>query len=244
VRSLVGVKLPSLKGNVVTRLRPGAQVDLIARSASDKTEPALAQWGYGTGRVISWTPGLGAPWATDWTPQTALWNDAVRWVARGVPPAPASVTASVGTSTALHVDLAAAGPTPEARLTAVLGSPGAASRRIELEETAPSAYTADVPVLPAGSYDLTLELPPALGGSRPLRLDVPYAAEFMPSALGRATLGLLAKQTGGSLLSPGDTGALTGDRRAWRVPLLVLALVLFLASVTARMFVRAQFRRS
>ena len=38
VRSLVGVKLPSLKGNVVTRLRPGAQVDLIARSASDKTE--------------------------------------------------------------------------------------------------------------------------------------------------------------------------------------------------------------
>ena len=244
VRSLVGVKLPSLKGNVVTRLRPGAQVDLIARSASDKTEPALAQWGYGTGRVISWTPGLGAPWATGWTPQAALWNDAVRWVARGVPPAPASVTASVGTSTALRVDLAAAGPTPDARLTAVLGSPGAASRQIELEETAPSVYTADVSVLPAGSYDLTLALAPALGGSRPLRLDVPYPAELMPSALGRGTLGQLAKQTGGSLLSPGDTGALTGDRRAWRVPLLVLALVLFLASVTARMLVRAQFRRS
>jgi len=99
-------------------------------------------------------------------------------------------------------------------------------------------------VLPAGSYDLTLALPPALGGSRPFRVDVPYAAEYMPSALGRGTLGQLAEQTGGSLLSPGDSGALTGDRRAWRVPLLVLALVLFLASVTARMLVRAQFRRS
>jgi len=71
VRSLVGVKLPALKGNVVTRLRPGAQVDLIARSASDKTEPALAEWGYGTGRVVSWTPGLGAPWATGWTPRAS-----------------------------------------------------------------------------------------------------------------------------------------------------------------------------
>ena len=244
VRSLVGVKLPSLKGNVVTRLRPGAQVDLLARSSSDKTEPALAQWGYGTGRVISWTPGLGAPWASDWTPQTALWNDAVRWVARGVPPAPASVTASVGTSTSLRVDLAAAGPTPDSRLSAVLGRPGTAGRRIELDETAPSVYAADVPVLPAGSYDLTLALSPALGGSRQVRVDVPYAAEFMPSALGRSTLGQLATQTGGRLFAPGDTAALTGDRRAWRVPLLVLALVFFLASVTARMFVRAQFRRS
>ena len=133
VRSLVGVKLPSLSGNVVTRLRPGAQVDLIARSGSDKTEPALAQWGYGTGRVVSWTPGLGAPWATEWTPRTALWNDAVRWVARALPPAPASATARPGTSTSLQVDLAAAGPTPESRLSAVLRRPGGTPSRISAE---------------------------------------------------------------------------------------------------------------
>ena len=96
VRSLAGAELPPLSGNVVTRLRPGAQVDLIARSAGSRTEPALAQWGYGTGRVVSWTPGLGAPWATRWTAQTALWNDAVRWAARGVPPEPAAVTAGWG----------------------------------------------------------------------------------------------------------------------------------------------------
>src|SRR6185436_421415 len=101
VRSLAGVELPPLSGNVVTRLRPGAQVDLEARSASGRTEPALAQWGYGTGRVVSWTPGLGAPWATRWTNQTALWNDAVRWAARGLPAEQAAATARVGTSLAL-----------------------------------------------------------------------------------------------------------------------------------------------
>ena len=244
VRSLVGVKLPSLSGNVVTRLRPGAQVDLIARSSSDKTEPALAQWGYGTGRVVSWTPGLGAPWATEWTKRPALWNDAVRWVARAVPPVPASATASVGTSTALSVDLAAAGPTPDARLTAVLARPGGPGNRIELSESAPSVYAADLPVLPAGSYELTIRLPGAIGGSQLLRLDVPYSAEYRPTGLGRSTLAQLTEQTGGSLLAAGDPGALTGDRRAWRVPLLVLALAAFLASVTARMFARSQFRRS
>jgi uncharacterized membrane protein len=243
VRSLVGVKLPSLTGNVVTRLRPGAQVDLIARSSSDKTEPALAQWGYGTGRVVSWTPGLGAPWAKDWTPRTALWNDAVRWVARGVPAEPASVTAAVGTSTGIRVDLAAAGPTPLTRLSAVLGRPGAAGQRIALDESTPSVYTADVPALPAGSYELRLALPRALGGTRVLRVDVPYPAEYLPTSVGRSTLGQLATQTGGSLFSPGDTGALTGDRRSWQVPLLALALALFLISVTARMLPGSQFRR-
>jgi hypothetical protein len=74
-------------------------------------------------------------------------------------------------------------------------------------------------------------------------VDVPYAGEYRPSRAGRATLGQLARQTGGSLLAPGDTSALTGDSRAWRVPLLVLALLLLLGSVAARMLVRTQLRR-
>ena len=113
VRSLAGAELPPLTGNVVTRLRAGAQVDLIARSARARTEPALAQWGYATGRVVSWTPGLGAPWATRWTAQTArLWNDAVRWAARGVPPDPAAVTARGGDGDGPRVRPRSAGPTP------------------------------------------------------------------------------------------------------------------------------------
>jgi Ca-activated chloride channel family protein len=244
VRSLAGRKLPSLSGNVVTRLRTGAQVDLIARSGNARTEPALAQWGYGTGRVVSWTPGLGAPWATRWISQTALWNDAVRWAARGVPPAPAAATAGVGTSTTLQVDLAAAGPTAETRLTAVLERAGGRGVRVVLDESAPSVYSADIPVLPVGSYELTVALPSALGGPRLLRVDVPYAAEYLPTALGRSTLGQLTEQTGGRLLAPGDPSAITGDYRSLRVPLLGLAIMLFLVSVAARMLARTQLRRS
>ncbi len=243
VRSLAGADLPSLSGNVVTRLRPGAQVDLEARSASGRTEPALAQWGYGTGRVVSWTPGLGAPWATRWTNQTALWNDAVRWAARGLPAEQAAATARVGTSLALEVDLAAAGPTAETRLTGVLERPGGGVVPVVLEESAPSVYTADLPTLPVGSYPLTISLPTALGGARRVRLDIPYAAEYLPTALGPSTLGQLAELTGGRLLPADDPGAITGDSRSLRVPLLAIAIALFLVSVASRMLARSHFRR-
>ena len=163
VRSLAGKALPVLAGNVVTHLKAGAQVDLIARSSSATTDPALAEWGFGSGRVVSWTPGLGAPWAPAWTSQPELWNDAVRWVARGVPAAAATATADEGTATTLQVDLAAAGPTPQTSIAAVLERPGG-RQKVVLEETSPSIYTASVAALPVGSYGLTLALPAALGG--------------------------------------------------------------------------------
>ena len=107
----------------------------------------------------------------------------------------------------------------------------------------PSVYSAVLPALPVGSYPLTIALPAALGGQRRMLVDVPYQAEYLPTALGRSTLGQLAEQTGGRLLEPGDPGAIAGDSRALRGPLLVLAAVLFLASVAARMLTRRAFRR-
>ena len=90
-----------------------------------------------------------------------------------------------------------------------------------LEENAPSVYSAELPALPVGSYPLTIALPSALGGQRRVLVDVPYQAEYLPTALGRSTLGQLAEQTGGRLLAQDDPGAIAGDSRALRVPLLV-----------------------
>jgi hypothetical protein len=129
-------------------------------------------------------------------------------------------------------------------VTAVLERPGAADLQVVLEETAPSVYSADVAVLPVGSYPLTIALPAALGGPRRVRLDVPYPAEYLPTARGRSTLGQLAEQTGGRLLAQGDPGAITGDSRSLRTPLLAVAIALFLASVATRLLARRQFRRS
>ena len=237
VRSLAGRTLPALSGNVVTRLRPSAQADLLARSASATADPALAQWGYGTGRVVSWTPGLGAPWGSAWSGESSLWNDAVRWAARGPASRPASVTVTEGTSTLIELDLAAQGPTPVTSVAAVLGTPRG-RRRLDLRETAPSIYADSLGPLPVGSYWLTLALPAGLGGPQRLLVDVPYPAEYEPTPLGRPTLAQLAVSTGGELLAPGDTAAIRGEPRSLFVPLVALAIVLFLTSVALRMLTR------
>jgi hypothetical protein len=241
VRSLAGTTLPSLTGNVVTRLRVGAQVDLLARSGSATTDPALAQWGYGTGRVVSWTPGLGAPWATAWTARTALWNDAVRYVARGLPTPTATATASEGEATVLRVDLVAARPSAETSISAVLER-RTTRERITLEEVAPNLYSAAIGALPPGSYGLTLQLPAALGGGRRVLVDVPYAGEYLPTPLGRSTLAQVAARTGGTLLAPGDPQVLADDSRSYRVPLIVLALLLYAGSIAARLLPRRRIR--
>jgi Ca-activated chloride channel family protein len=242
VRSLAGRTLPDITGNVVTHLRTGAQVGLIARSGTKTTDPALAQWGYGTGRVVSWTPGLGAPWATAWTAETGLWNDAVRWVDRSVPSSPARVTARTGSTTRIDADLSSTAPTPATSITATLELTGGRTRRLVLGESAPSVYSTSTAALAPGSYGLTLDLPASLGGQQRVLVDVPYAAEYLPTPVGGSALGQLAAQTGGVLLPADHPGVFAGDRRSLREPLLIVALVLFLVSVALRLLRRARPR--
>ena len=123
----------------------------------------------------------------------------------------------------------------------ILEGRGSTTAKVVLRETAPSRYTATVPARSAGSYGLTLDLPPGLGGRRRVLVDVPYPAEYLPSAAGRSTLAEVVTQAGGSLLPriPGDP---LGAARSWRTPLLALALVLFLLSVATRLLVRSSRR--
>ena len=106
VRSLAGHRLPALTGNVVTNLKSGAQADLIAAGTGSQSNPALAEWQYGAGRVVAFTPGLGAPWASGWSGETALVDDAVRWAQRGVGTAPLIPSVLDGAPPSLQLDLA------------------------------------------------------------------------------------------------------------------------------------------
>jgi hypothetical protein len=107
-----------------------------------------------------------------------------------------------------------------------------------LHEDAPSLYSATIGALPPGSYGITLDLPAALGGAGRVLVDVPYAAEYLPTPLGRSTLAQVAAQTGGRLLGASNPSAIAGDSRSLRVPLIVFALILYAISIGARMLGR------
>src|SRR5213075_1895868 len=54
--------LPSLLGYNAATLKPNAEL-IIKSPAGD---PILAQWQYGLGRSVAWTPDVKGRWATDW----------------------------------------------------------------------------------------------------------------------------------------------------------------------------------
>ena len=200
-------------GNVVTRLRVGraGRPDRAQRQRQDRARARAVGLRHRARRLVD-AGARARRGRRRGRRRRALWNDAVRWVARAVPPAPASAAASEGTSTALSGRPRGRGA--DARDPAQRACSSARTARARgscSHENAPSVYSADIGVLPAGSYRLTLALPAALGGQRGCcGVDVPYAAEYLPTALGRSTLGQLAEQTGGSLLAPGDPGRAHG----------------------------------
>ncbi len=239
VRSLAGKRLPGVTGNVVTKLKPGAQADLVARNGAASADPALAQWQYGIGRVVVWTPGLGPPWATAWLAQPELWNDAARWVARPdtTPTFPVEVTN--GSATELQLDLSSLGVISAAVIPAQIVVAGK-TESFDFEAASPGIYVARVPQIPGGVYQLTVQLPAAAGGAQQRLLAVPYPAEYKPQPDGPGVLGQVVTQTGGKLLGASQYAALEPGGNALWPWLVALALALFGVSIAGRLVVRAQ----
>jgi Ca-activated chloride channel homolog len=237
LRSLAGRQLPGLRGNVVVTLKSGAQADLDATDPHSSSDPALAQWQVGAGRVVAWTAGVGAPWAASWDTEAPMFDDAVRWAERGVV-AGTLEPQPTGSSGMLDIDLADAGPAAVGvrQITGTLTGADGAAHRIVFGLVGPARYQADVADLPEGVYTFALTAvgDPALRSSGLVAL--PYPAERSPVPAAVSPLGQVVTQTDGRMLGLTDLDALVGHRYRLREPLVLIALVLFLAGLVLRLW--------
>ncbi len=233
--SLVGQPLPPLGGNVVTVLKPGAEAALLAQDKNHPPDPALAQWQYGSGRVAAWTPGLTTEWAAEWLNQPQLFQDAARWVERGVLPPPLTPSLVPGNQREVEVaPLDAEGhPIELESLTGTLTSPQGKKTTLHFEEAGSGRWTAPLPELAAGEYEYALSSVGA--GSLTGKLAIPYAAEFRLGRIDTTPLGPLAASGGGTTMSVADPGRIEGDsHHLWWI-FAALGLAAFLAGVALRL---------
>ena len=203
VRSLGDRALPPLRGNVVTRLRPGAQADLLGQNEGHPRDPVLAHWQYGLGRVVAWTPGLAPATAGAWARERVLWRDATRWALRGVGIPALTPSVSAPEPRAAEVDpVATAGAEIDlARLEGALLSAAGVERSLRFSQTAPSQYAAPIPRLAAGAYGYAIATTRTATRARGV-LAVPYPEEYRPRPAGESPLGPLAAATGGRSSTP------------------------------------------
>ena len=236
--SLVGEHLPPLGGNVVTELKPGAEAALLGQDRNHPPDPVLAQWQYGGGRVAVWTPGLTPEWAGEWLRHQQLFQDAGRWVERGVATPPLTPSLVPGDQRELevaptnHLGQSIVLESLEGSLTSSAGKPVP----LRFEETAPGRWIAPLPALPAGEYGYALAS--AGAGALTGDLAIPYPAEFRLGRIDTTPLGPLATATGGTTLSATDPGAIEGSsHRIWWL-FAAAALACFLIGAGLRLLAR------
>jgi Ca-activated chloride channel homolog len=236
VRSLIGAVLPELAGNVVTTLNPGAQADLTASNTKGKSDPALAEWQIGAGRVVVWTPGVGAPWAPAWVAEHAMFNDAVRWVDRPVHQSAFIPRPLVGSSGVLQIDLAPLGRAglSVAGITGTLTDQGNYSFPVTFRSVGAGLFDADVSSFPAGVYRYQLTTQSLRPKVTTGVVAMPYPAEYSPATAHDTPLPQLVAQTAGAVVSPDGEARLAVTTGSLRRLLVLLALVAFLAGVVSR----------
>jgi hypothetical protein len=242
--------LPTLQGYVATTPKNTAQV--VLTGPDPLSDPILAQWQYGLGRVVAFTGDATSRWSADWVTWeqfSRFWGQAVEW----------TITETTGQTLDARVIMqdGQARVRVDARtdegaflnnlnLQASLLTPDDTSRQIQLSQTAPGQYEASFTPDSEGSYFLAIHGDGTLPSGDIVAVNertgwvMSYSPEYAQIQPDEALLARLASITGGRSLADDPAGAFaitqqprTSSAPAWPF-LLIVALVLLPFDVAVR----------
>jgi Mg-chelatase subunit ChlD len=241
-------ELPRLDGYDFAEPKPNAQVIL----ESDRTDPILAKWQYGLGRVIAWTSDDGSDLALDWPAwprYDEFWWGMVGWALPDPERRPMQVSVERDGPEAI-ITVEAVGEDGDfvdlANTTITITTPsGAVDEERRLYQTGPGIYQLRVAAPEPGAYRVDLlqvrgdAVVPELAG-----FAVPPSPELQPSPSAATLMSAVAARTGGRVLSLADPSAAFADdglsgtplrdyRQIWHLPLLI-ALIALVAEIAVR----------
>ncbi|GAB4109378.1 MAG: VWA domain-containing protein [Roseiflexaceae bacterium] len=244
LRSFSGNDLPALQGYVATTIKPEAEMVL----QSPENDPVLAAWQYGLGRAVAWTPGIEAPWASNWSnwPEYGrFWSGLIRYTLPEPDSGPLQLRV-VGQQNRATISAEVVGGSGEpldlATLQVDLTLPDGSARSLELRQVAPGRYAQEVTLPQEGAYALSARATKEdLVRTGETGFVLSYPDEYRPSLnsstmQGAALLDALqvASQPGGAAGEP--PGGLPTGQEGWSLwPWLVaLATAFWLLEVAIR----------
>ena len=244
LRAILPDSLPNLSAFVRTEPKAAAETPLL----SDTSEVILAQWQYGLGRAVAWTSDAGQDWAADWGewPQNQrFWAQMVRWTMPSpLNPKLATQVRVDGNDVTVAVDSVDEQGNIRNLLNTEVEVAGPEQRAfsLNLPQTAPGRYEGTLTMDKAGVYALRIT---QYDGDTPVveqitGVVVPVAAEFLSFETDYRLLRRLAIVTGGKSLTSAaeafrhDRPPPEGYNRPFWQPLVIIALILFVADIGVR----------
>jgi uncharacterized membrane protein len=223
-------QVPAVTGYVVAAEREGLSQIVLRGPESD---PILAQWQHGLGRVVTFTSDAAPKWGTawlSWDQFRQFWDQHLKWAMRpATNPNIRVVTVDQGDRTQVIVE---AVDNDGARLnflrwTNRVVTPGNEARAFDLVQTGPGRYEATIDSASSGVYTLNMSWQdpasgtsggtgtPANRGAVQAAVTRPFADEFRALRDNAALLEQVAQRTGGRVLDFTSTDPSRGPSAMW-----------------------------
>jgi uncharacterized membrane protein len=234
---------PPLKGYIASEARPTSEVLL---KSSDRSEPLLARWRFGLGRVAVFTTDAQGGWGGEWTQWKGferLWPRLVNDTLRNTPPGDIRLFGKVIEDlSVLTIRIPAERPDRPARVPRLLAiDPAGKETELSVVRRGLGTYRAELPLVRLGPYAFEAERT----GEREAverayaSLSRTYMEEHLSAGANPDLLEAVARATGGKLnpvakdvYAPGQKQR--EQRKEHWPPFLFLALGLFLLEVLVR----------
>jgi Mg-chelatase subunit ChlD len=236
-------KAPPLKGYIASEARPTSEVLL---KSSDRSEPILARWRFGLGRVAVFTTDAQGSWAGGWTGWKGferLWPRLVNDTMRSTPPGDIRLSGKVQEDLAVLTIRVPAErpdqPTQPPRLKA--RDPKGAEMELTAVRRGLGIYRAELPLEHLGAYAFEAERKGERGAVERAyaSLSRSYLEEYLSAGANPRLLEAAAHSTGGKLgpqakdiYAPGRQKR--EQRKEHWPPFIFLALGLFLCEIFVR----------
>ncbi|HSJ37255.1 MAG TPA: VWA domain-containing protein [Planococcus sp. (in: firmicutes)] len=223
--------IPQMNSYIATSAKDTARV--VAES--EQQDPILAEWNYGLGKTVAFTSGSGA-WSGEfqnWSNWPAFWNRSISQILPSFTEAPFTITRKQQGIYTIE---------DPSRSSAILNA------RV-INERGEEIPIQTEPVAP-GIIDVHIDEEPGLvffsvanesGAAYRTGLTIPYGEEYRSQPANTQLLETIAERTGGQVLDSLD-GVFreipysSTSMKEIRIPLILLAMLLFFADITIRRF--------
>jgi Mg-chelatase subunit ChlD len=160
LKGIYDKQFPPLKGHTVTEAKENVEVPLVT-NITGKTDPILANWRYGLGKVVVYASDANARWSSkwvNWAMFNKFWSQVVRWSMRDISKANYNIKVKTDENAITLLLESSSQVEDGTKLEVSLLSPDLAGNNQELilKQIAPKRYSTELKDINPGTYNLKI----------------------------------------------------------------------------------------
>jgi uncharacterized protein YegL len=160
LKGIYDKQFPPLKGHTITEAKKNVEVPLVT-NIMGKTDPILANWRYGLGKVVVYASDANARWSSkwiNWSMFNKFWSQVVRWSMRDISKANYDIKVITDDNTiSLQIELSSLlADDTKLEVSLILPDYSENGQSLLLKQVAPKRFISELNDINPGTYNLKI----------------------------------------------------------------------------------------